>query len=161
MHEYRKVSLDYLNEAPHTMQFIIELPVSCEQLFAIFERRDTWQWAGIADVIWDSEPPYDANTKRTIVQPGGAKLDEQFLFWEQNHRMAFRIERGDFSLLGALLEDYLVESAGDGTCRFTWTIAYEFRGWRSALSPLFKMILNRLFSNMTKELETMVVENYS
>lgn len=136
---------------------MLELPVSCQQLFEIFERRDTWQWAGIEDVIWDSEPPYHADTKRTIVQPSGNMLHEQFLVWEQDHRMVFRIESGDVSLLGALLEDYTVEPKGESACRFTWTICYELRDWRKLLSPLLSNVLRGMFKKMVGELEQTVL----
>ncbi|MBT4160801.1 MAG: hypothetical protein HOC70_01110 [Gammaproteobacteria bacterium] len=159
MYQYKKVTLDYLNSAPRKMEFVVQLPVSCKEIFSIFERRDTWQWAGIEDVIWDSEPPFNANTKRTIVQSTGSRLDEQFLLWEQDRRMVFRIENGDVGLLGALLEDYTVKPIGDDACEFTWTIAYELSGWLRFFTPLLSVLVRLLFKKMVGDFQQMVVDH--
>ena len=159
MYQCKKVTLEYLEAAPQTMKFVLELPISCEQLFRIFERRDTWQWAGIEDVIWDSELPYNADTKRTIVQASGLKLDEEFLLWEQDRRMVFRIEQGDIGLLGALLEDYTVKSLDDAACEFTWTIGYELREWRTIFTPILKILVHRSFKKMVTDFKQIVEQH--
>ena len=145
MHQYKKVAMDYLDSAPNKIKMVNELPLSCRELFEIFEGTDTWTWAGIEEVIWGNEPPFNADTTRAIIQ-GGTRVEEQFLLWEQDRRMVFRIEQGEIGLLGALLEDYQVEPVGDGACRFTWTIAYEFNGWRQALSPLLGFLMKQSFT---------------
>jgi hypothetical protein len=161
MHEYSKVSVDYLESAPQKLVFEMDLPVTPAALFSIFERSDTWQWAGIEDVIWDREPPFNAETKRTIVQPSGNRLDEQFLVWEQDYRMVFRIDRGDVDMLSALIEDYTVVPVGENGCRFTWTIGYELRGWRQVLAPLLSIIVRLMFKNMVKDFQAMVEQQRS
>ena len=119
--------------------FSRELPVTPDVLFDIFEDPDSWsRWAtGIGRVIWTSEKPYRVGTTRTVVFWGGMEVYEEFLQFERGSEMAF-VFYGTSELVWTQFgEHYRVEPVGEGSCRLTWTVAYDPAGTFGTLHPLF------------------------
>jgi hypothetical protein len=109
MIEYNKVGLEFLDSAPINILLTAELNITPEALFKQFEDPGAWEWAGIKSVVWETEPPFGLGTTRTIDIAGQGKVQEYFLLWEQDKRMAFRFEKGEMKLVSTLVEDYQVD----------------------------------------------------
>ncbi|MCZ6502482.1 MAG: SRPBCC family protein [Gammaproteobacteria bacterium] len=161
MIEYEKVDLDFLNSAPIKIVLTATFDISPATLFSCFEDPNSWGWATIEAVTWETPPPFGTGTTRTIELSGQRKVQEYFLLWEQDRRMAFRFERGDMREVSAFVEDYTVEEIGEGQCRLTWTIVMKLRGFAKLLSPLIGLVMKRTFSKMRDDLVTYVGDNYS
>ena len=148
MLEYEKVDLAFLDTAPIRLVMMAEFEVPPEQLFEWFERTDTWGWATIERVTWETEPPHHVGTTRTVHVASQGDVLEYFLLWDQGRRMAFRFERGEMATVSALVEDYLVEPLDGDRCRLNWTVGMQLRGlWRVA-TPLLRGVMRRQFQGM-------------
>jgi hypothetical protein len=163
MVEYQKVGLGYPDSAPVSMEFVADLPISAEALFACFKSPDTWAWATISRVEWETPEPFGEGTTRTVHTANG-RVQEHFFLWDSPRRMAFRFENGDISLLNAFVEDYCVEdSCVEGTgdsCRLTWRIGLEFRGLFKLLTPVLKIIMRRQFETLRNNLVAYITHDY-
>jgi len=159
MIEYKKVGLDFATTAPITLECQAELPVSAEELFRCFQRSDTWGWASIKSVEWETPTPYGEGTTRTIETLDQGKVQEYFFLWDDPKRMAFRFERGEMKLVNAFAENYRVEDLGE-SCRLTWYIGIELRGFFKVLSPILKMVMQRQFASMLDGLVAYLRDEY-
>jgi hypothetical protein len=156
MIEYNKVEMDFLDSAPIKISLTADLNITPEALFKQFEDADFWGWATIKSVVWETAAPYGRGTTRTVDVTGQGKIQEYFLLWEQNQRMAFRFEKGEMKLVSALVEDYQVETLPDGNSRLTWNVAMQLRGVAKILSPLLAGVMKRQFAGMLAKLVTQV-----
>jgi hypothetical protein len=156
MIEYDKVELDFLDSAPIKISLKADLDITPEALFKQFEDVDSWGWATIKSVIWETAPPYGRGTTRTVDVTGQGNIQEYFLLWEQDQRMAFRFDRGEMKLVSALVEDYQVEALPDGRSRLSWNVAIQLRGFARILSPLLAGVMKRQFAGMLAKLVVQV-----
>lgn len=156
MIEYDKVELEFLDSAPIRISLTADLNITPNALFKQFEDSNSWGWATIKSVIWETESPYGRGTTRTVDVAGQGKIQEYFLLWEQDQRMAFRFEKGEMKLVSALLEDYQVKPLPDGRSCLTWNVAIQLRGFAKLLSPLLSGVMKRQFAGMLAKLVTQV-----
>lgn len=129
-------------EAPYRYSNTVELPVSPEQLFAIFDDPDSWsRWAtGIGGVEWTSPKPLGTGATRTVTFWGGMKVYEDFFDYAPPHTMAFHFYGTSEAVWVAFGEHYTVEPTPTG-CRFTWQVAYEPTGVFGRLHPMLRPIM--------------------
>lgn len=152
MIDYEKVAMDFLDSAPIKISLTADLDITPAALFALFEDSDSWEWATIKSVVWETEKPYGLGTTRTVDIAGQGKVQEYFLLWEQDQRMSFRFEKGEMKLVSALVEDYQVEALADGRSRLTWNIAMQLRGFIRILTPLLAGVMKKQFAGMLDNL---------
>ena len=158
MIEYVKVGLDFLDSAPIKISLTADLDIAPAALFALFEDSDSWAWATIKSVVWETEKPYGLGTTRTVDIAGQGKVQEYFLLWEQDQRMSFRFEKGEMKLVSALVEDYQVERLADGRSRLTWNVAMQLKGFISILTPILSSLMKKQFAGMLDNLVATVNE---
>jgi len=129
-------------EARYRYSNTVELPVSPEQLFAIFEDPGSWsRWAtGIGHVEWTSPKPFGPGTTRTVTFWGGMKVYEDFFDYDPPRTMAFHFYGTSEAVWVAFGEHYTVEAIPTG-CRFTWQVAYEPTGVFGWLHPMLRPIM--------------------
>ena len=60
MLDYKKVQLEFLNEAPIRIKLKTQLAISADDLFDMFEDPNGWGWASIKSVVWDTPKPFGA-----------------------------------------------------------------------------------------------------
>ncbi len=142
----------------------ITLPVTPQRLFEIFEDAESWtKWVpGIANVEWTSPQPYGVGTTRTVFFTGGMEVYEDFTAWKAGEEMAFRFTGITQNVWSQFGEHYAVEDLGSGSCRLTWTVAYEpagtFKKIHFLLRPLAKVAFKTFMKKLRKFCENDVRE---
>ncbi|WP_396905984.1 SRPBCC family protein [Mycolicibacterium phlei] len=124
-----RVDLGFIENAPFRFVSTVDLPITPEQLFEVFEDAESWpQWASvITEVTWTSAPPRGVGTTRTVRMRGGIVGAEEFLAWEPYSHMAFRFNEASSGSIAAFAEDYRVVRTPRG-CHLTWVMAMKPRG---------------------------------
>lgn len=152
-HPCRTFEEDFFETAPCRFVNVVELPVSAERLFAVFEDPTSWpRWAlGIGEVTWTSEQPYRPGTTRTVRFWGGMSVYEDFFVYDPPREMAFRFYGTSEKVWDAFGEWYQVVDLGDGRCQLTWTVAYEAGSWMGSRPGRWVMALNfRLYMRLLR-----------
>ncbi len=144
---------------PVDESFFASAPV---KLIARFEVRrpaaDVWgeltgerplHWCRILqEVRWTSPRPFGVGTTRYVKALWGANLFREHYFrWEEGRQHSFYVAQSSAPLARRFAEDYLVEPTGDGSCRFTWLIAFEPTPLARPGTPVNKLLLRTLFSD--------------
>lgn len=147
--------VDYFSRAAVKYTSHATLRCSPETLFEIFEDEKSWtRWAlGIVDVEWTSPKPFGVGTTRTVRFAGGMEVYEEFIAWQTGREMAFTFTGITQPIWDCFGEHYLVEDRGDGTCRLTWTVAYEPRDTFARIHALVKPAFTLGFKLYMKRLE--------
>jgi hypothetical protein len=135
--ECRDVDASFFQTARERFELQVELACPPERLFEIFEDPESWpRWApGIGHVEWKSPKPYGPGTTRTVQLRGGPEILEYFFAFERGRSMAFRVVHASLPVWDAFAESYEVVPTGKGSCRLTWTVAYEPRDQFAKLHP--------------------------
>lgn len=152
MLDYKKVEPTFLESAPIKIELKTQLDISADDLFKMFEDPDSWGWASIKSVVWETPKPYGKGTTRTVDIDGQGKVQEHFFLYEPGKHMAFRFEQGEMKVVNALVEDYAVKSTGENTCELTWSIGMELRGLFRILTPILRGVMTKQFGAMLKQL---------
>ena len=152
MLDYKKVELAFLESAPIKIVLKTQIDISAGDLFKMFEDSDSWGWASIKSVDWETPKPYGKGTTRTVDIDGQGKVQEHFFLYEPGKHMAFRFEQGEMKVVNALVEDYAVKSTGENTCELTWSIGMELRGLFKILTPILKGVMTKQFGGMLDQL---------
>jgi hypothetical protein len=141
-HPCKTVDIDFFDTAPVRFKNVAELPVSPEQLFAIFEDPGSWpRWAtGIGGVEWTSPAPFGPGTTRTVTFWGGMNVYEDFFLYDPPQEMAFSFYGTSQEVWTSFAEHYKVEPTATG-CRLTWRVAYTPTGPFAKLHPILKPIM--------------------
>jgi hypothetical protein len=106
-------------------------------------------WCRILQAVeWTSPRPFAVGTTRQVKALWGANdLREHYFRWEERRQHSFYVVEATAPLASRFAEDYLVEPTGDGSCRFSWTIAFEPRALSLPGLPLIKALLRTLYTD--------------
>lgn len=136
----------FLDQAPLRLrgEFLIARPA--KRIWADLTSDNPLSWCRILQrVEWTSPRPFGVGTTRTVRALWGANvLREEYFRWEEGRRHSFFVVEASAPLFRRLAEDYLVEPTGEGSCRFTWTIAVEQTPLGRLGTPVNKRILETL-----------------
>jgi hypothetical protein len=80
-------------------------------------------WCKTLSIGWTSAPPFGVGTTRRVKVLGLLVSNEYYFVWDEGRRNAFYFTDANLPLFKRFGEDYVVEPTGEGTCRFTWTLA--------------------------------------
>ena len=159
MHACERVGLDFIDNAPSVFRNSVDLAITPEQLFEVLADAEAWpRWAKvITKVTWTSPKPYGVGTTRTVDMRGGIVGDEEFLAWEPNQYMAFRVNTCSNKAVAAFAEEYTVVPTPGG-CRLTWTMALKpvgpARVSMVVFGPLLNLGLRRFLRNLRSYTDT-------
>ncbi|MFI9001969.1 SRPBCC family protein [Streptomyces sp. NPDC053541] len=121
----RPVELDFAESAPLRLVFSAELsapPAAVYRSLAV-ELGSTPAWfTAVA-----AAAPTDGGAGRTVRLRGGIEFRETILASDPAARYAYRIDRTNAPGLTALLEEWVLSPAADGT-RVRWTMAVDGNG---------------------------------
>jgi hypothetical protein len=105
----------------------------------------------LQDVSWTSARPFGVGTTREVNALWGTdRLRERYFLWEEGRRHSFYVVETTAPLFRRLAEDYLVEPLGEGSCRFTWTIAAEPSVLGRLGMPVNRALLKTLFTDTAR-----------
>lgn len=162
MHACEKVGLDFIDTAKNRYRNSVDLAITPEQLFEVFEDADAWpQWAKvIRHVEWTSPLPPTVGTTRTVTMLGKLQGAEEFLVYSPCTRMAFRFNEASEKSIRAFAEDYEVVPIPGG-CRLTWTLALEVGGPGRHFMPVSGIASNLAFRKFLRNLRSYTDRRFS
>lgn len=142
-HECDKVGMEYFDSAPVRFTASEEIDVSAQRLFDIFLDAESWtRWVtAITDVEWTSPVPVEVGSTRSVTMVGRMVGHEEFIAWDEPHRMAFRFNSATMKGTSAFGEDYRVTEISDDRCRVDWVMAMTPAGPGRYTMPLVKPIM--------------------
>lgn len=140
------VDASIFESAPMRFRHDVEIAAPRERIFRIFEDGASWpRWfKGIRRVQWTSPRPFGVGTTR-VVTLDLVTVDEHFFRWEPGRRLSFYLTRHSLPLAHVLAEDYLLEDAGAGRTRFTYTVAIRPRALLRLGGPIARGNFDRMF----------------
>jgi len=141
------VDAAFFESAPLQFRYTTQLEASAAKVFAIFKDPQSWpQWfGGIRKVHWHSAEPFGVGTLRTVTLDT-MTVQEHFFRWEEGRRFSFYFANASIPVFSAFAEDYLLEDAGAGRCRFTYTIGVGLTLPFKLLKPVLRMVLGKSFT---------------
>lgn len=152
----------WFNAEPVDDSFFDAAPVRLSDTFAISRPAGAvWEeltsdnplsWCRILNSVeWTSPRPFGVGTTRTVRSLAGTNvLRERYFIWEEGRRQAFYVVQASAPMFRRFAEDYVIEPIADGSCRFTWTIAYEPKPAARLSGPVNRMLLRTLFNDTRK-----------
>ena len=137
----------FFDRAPFRVADTFDIARPASEVWADLTADNPLDWCRILQRIdWTSPRPFGVGTTRTARALGGANvLNEVFFRWEEGRRMSFHAVEASAPLFRRFAEDYLVEPASEGSCRFTWVIAGEPRAPSRLADPVNRRLLRTLF----------------
>ena len=126
MSPLRPVGLEFLETASHTFEYDALLAAPPATVFAaISADPSSWGWfPGIEAGAYEGDDPPAVGTRRWV-RIGGVKYRETILAWDEPHRWTYRVDETSSPVFAALLEDWVIDPAGDGGSTLRWTFAFE------------------------------------
>ena len=132
----RAADADFAQRARVVLRFSGAVAAPVESVFgAVSGDPAAWRhwFPGVLDGAYDSPPPHGFGSQRHVRVRGAGTYRETIVRWDAPRRWAFRVDRTTLPLASALLEEWTVEPAADGS-RLTWTFAVD-------PTPLFRAAL--------------------
>ncbi|MEU8617881.1 SRPBCC family protein [Streptomyces sp. NPDC048623] len=146
----RPVELDFAESAPLRLVFSAELaapPAAVYRSLAV-ELGSTPSWFTAVT----SATPVDGGAGRTVRLRGGVEFRETILASDPGARYAYRIDETNAPGLTALLEEWTLSPAADGT-RVRWTMAVDGNGPCRLVMRLARPGVGRSFRDAMRNLD--------
>jgi hypothetical protein len=154
----RKVSLDFLTEAPKRWRFDARMISPPHAVFAaISADPSTWGWfPGMTGGAYDAPGPHGVGSTREVRQ-GPSVYRETILAWDEPTRWVYRVDEMTVPLAHALVEEWAIESAADGSV-VRWTLAIDPRALFIAVLPVAPRGMERIFRRAMRNLDAALSE---
>lgn len=107
-------------------------------------------WCKTLSISWTSAPPFGVGTTRRVKVLGLLVSNEYYFVWDEGRRNAFYFTDANLPLFKRFGEDYVVEPTGEGTCRFTWTLAGDPTAIGAPGKPLLNWLVAGFFRDTTR-----------
>jgi len=142
----------FFDAAPLRLQDTFEIPFAAEKVWADLTSENPLWWCRVIQrITWTSPPPFGVGTTRTARALGGLNvINERFFVWEEGRRQSFHAVEISVPGFQRFAEDYALESGGEQSCRFTWTIAVEPKPAGRVTMPANQLLLRTLFTDTRK-----------
>jgi hypothetical protein len=140
------VPLSFTESSPHRIQNTAAIDASASRVFDILataERQRDW-FVDFVACRWTSPEPHGVGAEREI-ELKLLTVKERFLAWEPGRRMTFHIHAITLPFVKAMVEDMVIESTGERSCRVTWTVHYRPSLLMRLGHPLGRAIFGRMF----------------
>ncbi len=121
----RPVGLEFLDTAAQKYEYHAPLAAPPVAVFAaISADPSTWSWfPGLDEGEYEGDATPGIGTRRWV-RTGGVKYRETILAWDEPRRWAYRVDETSAPLFAVLLEDWVIEPAGNSST-LRWTFAFE------------------------------------
>ncbi|HEY9368982.1 SRPBCC family protein [Streptomyces sp.] len=150
----RLVELDFASSAPVRLVFTADLAAPPAAVYRSLaeELADMPTWFSAVA----SATPTDGGASRTVRLRGGVRFQETIMAAEPGARYAYRIDETNAPGVRAMLEDWVLSPAGQGT-QVRWTMAVDgpaacrlaFRLARPGVGKSFKDAMRNLDRRLT------------
>jgi polyketide cyclase/dehydrase/lipid transport protein len=149
----RKVSLEFLEDAPKRWRFTAPMSVQPEAVFtAISADPSTWRWfPGMTGGAYDGPGPHGVGSTREVRQ-GPSVYRETIMAWDFPTRWVYRVDEMTVPLAHALVEEWAIRQTDDGSA-VRWTLAIEPRALFTALLPVAPLGMGRIFRRAMRNLD--------
>lgn len=139
----------FFESAPVKLTAHFEVPRPAAEVWGDLTSDRPLHWCRILqEVRWTSPRPFGVGTTRFVKAVWGTTLFREHYFrWEEGYRHSFYVAQSSTPLARRFAEDYLVEPTGEGSCRFTWLIAFEPSLLARPGMPANKALLRTLFTD--------------
>jgi hypothetical protein len=143
------VDESFFATAPVRMRARFEVARAAAEVWGELTGERPLHWCRILQQVeWTSPRPFGVGTTREVKALWGASLLREYYFrWEEGRRHSFYVVEMSAPLARRFAEDYLVEPTGEGSCRFTWTIAFEPTPVAIPGVPVNKRLLRTLYTD--------------
>ena len=151
----RSESLSFVDTAPTVLRYSTRLNASPQQIFdALSGDPATWRhwFPGLRDGSYDSPPPHGVGSLRRVSVAGAGTYRETIVAWEEPRRWAWRVDSTTLPLARALVEQWTMESDGDGTI-VTWTFAVDPLPWFGLGLRFAPKAMHQVFNRAMRRLE--------
>jgi uncharacterized protein YndB with AHSA1/START domain len=152
----RKVSLDFLNDAPKRWRFDARMIAPPKTVFAaISADPSTWRWfPGMTGGAYDGPGPHGVGSTREVRQ-GPSFYRETILAWDEPTLWVYRVDEMTVPLAHALVEEWAIEPADDGSL-VRWTLAIDPRRLFVAMLPVAPLGMERIFRRAMRNLDAVL-----
>lgn len=153
--DLRAVGPDYGDVAPKSFVYEVELAAPPEKVFAILADPAQWpKWfPDMRGMRWLSpEGERGKVGARREADTKSSKVEEHYVVWETNRRMAFYAERMTIPLVVEFMEDYHLEPLGSGRTKLKWFVHYRPRASLGFLHPVVRPVFDRMFKKGSEAL---------
>src|SRR3954453_18552410 len=142
----------FFDRAPTQVQGAFEIRKPAARVWSELTGPNPLSWCRIIDRIdWTSSAPFEVGTTRTVhALKGSNVMNERFFRWEEGRRKSFYVVESTAPLFQRVAEDYPVEPTSDGSCHFTWTIAWEPKAAMKPGNAINKRLLATVLSDTQK-----------
>ena len=146
---FEPVDESFFASAPVKMSARFEVERPAAEVWAELTGERPLYWCRILQqVTWTSPRPFAVGTTREVKAFWGAEtLREHYFRWEEGRQHSFYVVEATAPMFSRFAEDYLVEPTGEGSCRFTWTIAFAPKPLGIPGLPLTKRLLRTLYTD--------------
>lgn len=150
----REVTLDFLELAPKRWAFEAPVDASQESVFAaISADPSTWTWfPGITGGGYGGNGSPGVGTIREA-RMGPTVYRETMLAWDEPARWVYRVDEMTVPLAHALVEEWLISPAGDGSV-VRWKFAIDPKPLFSAGGPAVPRVMGTLFRRAMRNLSS-------
>lgn len=140
------VPISFTESAPYRIESTVGIDASAARVFEILstgERQADW-FKDFKACRWTSPEPHGVGSEREI-ELKALTVKERFLAWEPGKRLTFHIYAITVPLVTAMIEDMVLESTGDRTCRLTWRVHYRPTILMRLVHPIGRAIFGSMF----------------
>jgi hypothetical protein len=133
---------------PFKLQATFNIPQPAAKVWEDLTADDALHWCKVLSGFeWTSPRPFAVGSTRVVKSLKSTNVfDETFFHWDEGHRKSFYVAKCSWPpMFDRFAEDYVVEPTGEDSCKFTWTIAVEFKTWAKPGIPINRAILKTLF----------------
>jgi hypothetical protein len=149
----REVSPDFLTTAPKRWHFEGIVAAPQERVFdAIAADPSTWTWfPGFSTGRYKGPGPHGAGAIREV-RVGPSIYRETIVVWDRPTRWVYRVDSTTVPLAHALVEEWAIEPADDGSL-VRWTLAIDPRRLFVAMLPVAPLGMERIFRRAMRNLD--------
>jgi hypothetical protein len=124
----RHEELPFLTRAPFRQVHRGQVALPVDRVFAgLADRPESWpDWFSLARAChYEGAPPHGVGTIRRLSLRGGIHARERMLAWDENRRLAYRIEEINAPGIRAFLEEWTLTPVAEDRTELQWLLAVD------------------------------------
>ncbi len=132
---------------------------SPEEVWAVFADNERWpEWFPAAKACRTTSDQTDGVGSTRWIHFDLFKVNERFVAWDPPHRWAHTLLDANLPGLVSVVEEAVMEPAGEGRTRVTCTLAADLAPYLRPLAPILRWRLGSLFKKGLAGIEGQVAK---